>query len=109
MIWVNLPTAYMVFPHCTSWRTLSNGVVCFSNAGVPAAGTAETGPVATTAAAALGRAPVTGDADATTVDPEAPTVTSAITSQLPRRNRRCQVLRIVPPERVAGVVLSRGA
>ena len=45
--WISekLPTAYMVPPHCTSWRTVSVVPVAASF-GVPVAGVADTGPVA---------------------------------------------------------------
>src|SRR5579859_2348610 len=44
--WISekLPTAYMVLPHCTSWRTVSV-VLVGASFGVPVAGVAETGPV----------------------------------------------------------------
>ena len=48
---VKLPTANMVLPHCTSWRTVSVVPVAASF-GVPVAGVADTGPAS---AACLGR------------------------------------------------------
>ena len=51
---VKLPTAYMVLPHCTSWRTVSVVPVAASF-GVPVAGVDDTGPVcAAVLAVALG-------------------------------------------------------
>jgi len=44
LIAVNLPTAYMVPPHCTICRTCSV-VPVGASVGVPLAGTGETGPV----------------------------------------------------------------
>ena len=49
---VKLPTAYMVPPHCTSWRTVSVVPVAASF-GVPVAGVDDTGPVCTALAEAL--------------------------------------------------------
>src|SRR5215469_5520372 len=44
LIWVKVPTAYMVVPHCTSWRICSVTPVATS-VGVPATGVEDTGPV----------------------------------------------------------------
>src|SRR5580704_15697841 len=48
---LKVPTAYIVPPHCASWRTCSVAPV-FASCGVPAAGVDDTGPVAAWAGAA---------------------------------------------------------
>ncbi|HET7245425.1 MAG TPA: hypothetical protein VFJ07_11380 [Streptosporangiaceae bacterium] len=52
--WISekLPTAYMVPPHCTSWRTVSVVPVAASF-GVLVSGVANTGPVAAAALAVV--------------------------------------------------------
>jgi hypothetical protein len=52
LIAVNVPTAYIVLPHCASFRTCSV-VPVFDSWGVPEAGVADTGPVAAPAGAAV--------------------------------------------------------
>ena len=43
LIWVKLPTAYMVPPHCTSWR-ISSVAPVFDSVGVPLTGVGDTVP-----------------------------------------------------------------
>src|SRR5260370_33796613 len=52
--WVKVPTAYMVLPHCTSWRTCSAVVPLLASAGVPLAGAGDTGPAWSERALAAG-------------------------------------------------------
>src|SRR5947207_12601020 len=51
LIWVNVPTAYMVPPQSAIWR-ISSVVPVATRVGVPATGVGDTGPVAADAGAA---------------------------------------------------------
>src|SRR5215813_1063108 len=51
LIWVRVPTAYMVSPHCTSWRTCWV-VPVSASVGVPLAGMGDTAPASTALAGA---------------------------------------------------------
>src|SRR5215471_11931891 len=54
--WVNLPTAYMVLPHCTSCRIIWSCVPVGTRCGVPAAGVGDTEPAVTAACVLEGAA-----------------------------------------------------
>ena len=64
---VKVPTAYIVPPHCTSWRTCSTAPVAFS-CGV-LAGVADTGPVAASAAVPAAADPARHKAAALAIAP----------------------------------------
>src|SRR5215472_2326732 len=89
MILLNLPTAYMTFPHCTIWRIMFSGLVFFSRCGVPLAGFGDTGPVAATDAARPAWRGAFGAADEAEANPDPP-VTSAtvITPAVPHKRQR---------------------
>src|SRR5690242_7757197 len=97
MILLNLPTAYMTFPHCTIWRIMFSGLVFFSRCGVPLAGFGDTGPVAATDAARPACSGAFGAADEAEANPDAPVNKATVIRAIVPHQRQCPGLRIVSP------------
>src|SRR6516165_1249927 len=95
MILLNLPTAYMTFPHCTSWLIMFSGLVFFSRCGVPLAGFGDTGPVAATDAARPAGLGTFGAADEAEANPDAPATSATVIRPAVPHKRQCPGLRIV--------------
>src|SRR5499427_3190637 len=94
MILLNLPTAYMTFPHCTIWRIMFSGLVFFSRCGVPLAGFGDTGPAAAGAARPAGPGAVRA-ADEAGANPDAPAISATVITPAVPHQRQCPGLRIV--------------
>src|SRR6516165_11144009 len=95
LIEVNVPTAYMVPPHCTSWRTCSV-VPVSASVGVPLAGVGDAGPASARPA---------GAASADAGKQHAPATTPAISApRAPRFPHSCALVRrcMWPPVLTAG-------
>src|SRR5215472_4520514 len=92
--WVNLPTAYMVLPHCTSCRIIWSCEPVGTRCGVPAAGVGDTEPAVTAATVLAGlegaaRADVPGAAMVMAT-------VHAATADMPYSGQRLNP-RIIPP------------
>src|SRR5215831_8945590 len=87
--WVNLPTAYMVLPHCTSCRIIWSCEPVGTRCGVPAAGVGDT-ELAVTVAACVPEGAARAD------EPSPVMAMAAAAADMPYSGQRLNP-RIIPP------------